>query len=199
MMLADKLVRLNSSSRRVLLMALVFVAAVGLYRWILAPFSGQLLAAQQYNSALDNTMRKARILDTTLGAKKAKFEKLSGESVRLRNELFTPDEAREFFASLPGVARRAGCVVQSVSQSPEQRAGLQNRSDGSGIVSKKAIVTVIGGYNSIVEFLRDTQTYKRRIWIDSVRMDAGGVAGKLKCQVTLTLYCIERAEKTLYE
>jgi hypothetical protein len=99
MMLADKLIKLNSSSRRVLLTALVVVASVGLYRWILAPFSGQLLAAQQCNSALGSTIRKARILDATLEAKKAKLEKLTDESARLRNELFTPGEAREFLAS----------------------------------------------------------------------------------------------------
>ncbi|MGA2172513.1 MAG: hypothetical protein ABSG82_05805 [Sedimentisphaerales bacterium] len=200
MMLADKVIRLNSSSRRVLLVALVVIAEVGLYRWILAPFSNQLLAAQRHNSALDSTIRKAGILDTTLEDKKAKLEKLTGEAARLQNELFTPDEAREFFASLPAVARLAGCAVQSVSQVPEQRAGSQNRpGDDSGIVSRKAVVTVIGRYNSIVRLFEEIQTYKRKVWVDPVKIEAGDGTGKLKCQVTVTLYCIERVEMALYE
>jgi len=177
---------------------MVVVATLGLYRWILAPFGNQLLAAQQYDSALDSTICKAKVLGTTLESKKAKLEELSGESARLQNELFTPDEAREFFASLPAAARKAGCVVVSVSQAPEQRVGPQNRPDNSGVVGRKAVVTVIGGYSNIAKFLEGMQTCKRRVWIDSVRMDAGA-AGKLKCQVGLTLYCVERMETTLYE
>ncbi len=197
-MLADKFVRLDRSSRRVLLTGLVVVAAVGLYRWILAPFSNQLLAAQRYNSVMDDSMRKARILGEILEAKEAKLKGLTDESVRLQNELFTPGEAREFFTFLPAAARKAGCVVASISQLPEQRTGAQNQSDDSGIVSNKAVVTVIGGYNEIVKFLGEMQTRKHRVWVDSVRMDAGA-AGKLKCQVGLTIYCIERVETALYE
>jgi hypothetical protein len=207
-MLAEKLVRLDSSSRRVILTALVVVAAAGLYRLILFPFSSQLLAAQHYNSTLDSAIRKSGVLGTTLRAKKAKLDKLVIASERLRNELFTPDEAGEFFASLPAAVRRAGCVVQSVSsvaggqggsQNQHPAASLSNPQDGSGISGKKAVVSFIGGYNNIMMFLKEMQTYKRKVWIDSVRMDAAGTAGKLKCQVALTLYCVDITETALYE
>lgn len=199
-MLDDKLLRLGSSYRRVLLMALVVVAAMGLYRLILAPFSGQLLAAQRYESTLDSTIRKSKVLGTTLVAKKAKLNKLVATSDRLRNELFTPDEAREFFASLPAAVHMTGCVLQSVNHVPNQQANSQDREpDASGISDRKVVVTFIGGYNNIVRLLKGIQTYKRRVWIDSVNMDTGGVAGKLKCQTALTIYCIDRVETDLYE
>ena len=69
-MLVDKIIQIDSSHRRVLLVALVVVAAVGLYRWILAPYNGQLLAAQQYESTLDSVIHKADVLGTTLEAKR---------------------------------------------------------------------------------------------------------------------------------
>jgi Tfp pilus assembly protein PilO len=199
-MLADKIIQLERSPRRVLLVALVVVAAVGLYRWILAPYSGQLLAAQRYESALDSTIRKADVLGTTLKVKRAKAEELTRESAWLRDRLFTPVEVRDFFASLQTTAQRAGCAIQSVSSVPEQRGGSQNQpEDGSGIVGKKAVVTVIGGYNDIVGFLKELQTAERKVWIESVKLGTGDDVGKLRCQVVLTLYCVNSLETTLYE
>jgi Tfp pilus assembly protein PilO len=190
-MSVEKIIQINRSHRRVLLVSLVVIAAVAMYRWILSPYTGQLLAAQKYNYALDSAIHKAGVMGTLLEAKKAKIGELTKESDRLRNQLFTPQEVRQFFASLPAAVRQAGCVTQSVSTVPEAQRGSQD--DGSGIVAKKAVVTVIGGYNDIIKFLDGLQTFEHKVWIESVRIDAGG-AGKLKCQVLLTLYCIERVE-----
>jgi len=196
-MLADKLKHLDSSSRRALLMGLVVLTAVAIYCWLLSPFRNQLLAAQRYNSTLDSSIHKVRVLDTTLEAKKAKLEEMRKAFARLRNELFTQDEARDFLATLPTMIRSTGCVVQSLSSNPEQRGGSQNQPDNSGIAGKKASVTVIGGYNSIVKLFDNLQTSKRKVWIESVRMDTG--AGKLKCQMMLTLYCVDSMETIVYE
>jgi hypothetical protein len=196
-MLVDKITQLERSHRRALLIALTVIATIGLYRWILGPYHGQLLAAQKYESVLDSTLHRAGVMDTTLAAKKAKIEKLTVESERLRYELFTPNDVRGFFVSLQNTVLQAGCVIQSVSAVPESKGGAQNQlEDVSGIVGKKAVVTVIGGYNNIVEFLDKLQKSERKVWIESVKMDAGG-NGKLKCQVVLTLYCIERMETAL--
>ena len=197
---AEKFIRLDSTSRRrVLLAAIVVVAAGGLYKWVLGPFNNQLEAAERYNLTLDRTMRKAQVLDASLEEKKTKLDELVAASGRLRNELFTPDEAREFFAALPAMIRRAGCSVQSVSSVPEQQNGAQNQTkDGSGIVRKKAMVILMGGYGDIVRFFDRMQNDGRRVWIDSVRMDVSG-AGKLRCQLTVTIYCIEKMEIALYE
>jgi Tfp pilus assembly protein PilO len=199
-MSVEKNIQLNRSSRRVLLITLGVIAAVGLYRWILSPYNGQLLAAQQYESTLDDALHKTNILGKTLEAKKAKIDELKKESDRLRNELFTPDEVRRFFASIGKVGAQSGCVIQSVSSQPEQRGGSQNQTtDNSGIVAKKATITVIGGYNEIISFLSTLTNWQQKVWIESMKMDVGGNAGKLKCQAVLTLYCIERMEIALYE
>ena len=81
-----------------------------------------------------------------------------------------------------------------------ERGGSQNQpEDGSGIVSKGAVVTVIGGYGDIVRFLKELQTAEHKVWIESVKLGTGDNAGKLKCQVALTIYCIDSLETTLYE
>jgi Tfp pilus assembly protein PilO len=195
-MSVEKFTRIERSHRRVLLIAITIIAVFGLYRWILAPHTNQLLAAERYNSALDGAIRKAGFISNMLDVKKGKIEELTKESDRLRNQLFTPQEMRQFLASLPSVVNQAGCAVQSVSTVPDAQRNPQ--SDGSGIIAKKAIVTFIGGYNNIIKLLEALQNSERKVWIESVRMDTGG-AGKLKCQILLTVYCIEHVENTLYE
>lgn len=191
MISVEKFIQIERSHRRVLLIALAAIVVFGLYRWILAPHTNQLLAAQRYNSSLDATIRKADFMSTVLEKKKTKIVELTKESDRLRNQLFTQNEARRFFASLPSVVAQSGCAVLSVSAVPDAQRNTQN--DTPATAPKKAMVTIIGGYNGITKFLGALQNYEHKVWIESVRIDAGG-AGKLKCQVLLTLYCIERVE-----
>jgi Tfp pilus assembly protein PilO len=195
-MSVEKIIQIERSHRRVLLIAIAVIMVFGLYRWILAPHTEQLLAAEKYNSTLDEAIHKAEFMGNLQEVKKGKIEELTKESNRLRNQLFTSQEVRQFLASLPAVVNQAGCVIQSVSTVPETQRNLQG--DGTGITPKKANVIFTGGYNDIIKFLGTLQNCEHKVWIESVRMDTGG-AGKLKCQVLLTLYCIERVENTLYE
>lgn len=195
-MSVERFIQIERSHRRVLLIALAAIVVFALYRWILAPHTNQLLAAQRYNSSLDAAIHKAEFMSTVLEKKKTKIEELTKESNRLRDQLFTQNETRRFFASLPSVVVQSGCAVLSVSVSPDAQRNTQN--DAPAIAPKKAMVTIIGGYNGITKFIGALQSYERKVWIESVRIDAGG-AGKLKCQVLLTVYCIERVENSLYE
>ena len=190
----EKITSIERSHRRVLLAALSAIAVFALYQWILAPHANQLLAAQRYNSSLDAAIHKADLMRADMENKKAKVEELTKESNRLRNQLFTQNESRRFFASLPTLVTQSGCTVMSVSEVTD---GQQNK-DTPAIAGKKVMVTVVGRYSAITDFIGVLQNYERKVWIESVRIDAGG-AGKLKCQVLLAVYCIEHVENSLYE
>jgi Tfp pilus assembly protein PilO len=191
-MLVERITSIERSHRRVLLVALAAIVVFALYQWILVPHTSQLLAAQKYNSSLDAAIRKADFMRTDIEKKKSEIEELTKKSDRLRNQLFTQNESRRFLASLPSVVAQSGCAVMSIN-------AQQNMQNGTpAIAPKKAMVTITGGYNGITKFIDALQSYEHKVWIDSVKIDAGG-AGKLKCQVLLTLYCIERVENSLYE
>jgi Tfp pilus assembly protein PilO len=195
-MSVERNIKLDRSSRRVLLAAIGVIAVFGLYRWILWPYSNQLFAAQRCEAALDDNIRKADFLSMTLKEKKANVEKLSKEAEQLRSELFTVGEAREFFASLATIGSQTGCVIQSVSLPPGHKNTAEQAEDKSGIVSRKAIITILGGYNNIVSFLDRVMSWQHKVWVESVSIDIDSKSGKLKCQALLTLYCAERMESS---
>jgi Tfp pilus assembly protein PilO len=190
-MSVEKLIHVERSHRRVLLGALAVIAVFGLYRWILAPHTEQLMAAEKYNSTLDEAIHKAGFISSVQDKKRTRIEELTGECDRLRNQLFTQNEARQFLASLPSCVTQSGCIIQSVSAIPDAQKNPQG--DSSGIISKKANLIFVGGYNNILKLLELLQNNERKVWIESVKLGTGD-AGKLKCQVVLTLYCIERVE-----
>lgn len=186
--------KMTRSSRRAMLAAIGLIAAMGLYRWILWPYSAQLFAARQYEAILDKSIHKTASLCQAIEQKKAKTEQLSKDADQLRNELFTIEESHTFFASIAGIAASAGCVVQSVSLPSNQDSSGEQTDNKSQVVTKKAVVAVAGGYNGIVKFLDSIASWQRRVWIESVNIDVDGNTGKLKCRATLTLYCVEPVE-----
>jgi Tfp pilus assembly protein PilO len=196
MVSVEKITSIERSHRRVLLIAIAVIAVFGLYRWILMPHTNKLLAAQRYSSSLDAAISKVEALRVAIGNKKAKIEELTKDANKQRNQIFTQNETRRFLSSLPGIATQAGCAVMSITALPNAQQNTQG--DTHAIVPKKSMVTITGGFNNITKFIGALQNYERKVWIESLRIDAGG-AGKLKCQVLLTVYCIERAENSLYE
>ena len=195
-MSVEKIISIERSHRRVLLAALAVVVAIGLYQWILSPHTSQLLAAQRYKSSLDAAIQKANSMRLEMENRKNKIADMTKEAEKSRNQLFTLNEARQFFSSLSSIGAKSECTVMSVSML--QSAQQNSQESASVVVPKKAAVAVIGGYNNITRFINTLQSYEHRVWIDSVRIDAGG-AGKLKCQITLTIYCIEHMENFIYE
>jgi hypothetical protein len=75
---------------------MAIIAVFGLYRWILAPHTEELLAAQKYNSALDEAIRKTGFLGSLQQMKRSKIEELTNESNQQRNQLFSLQEMRQF-------------------------------------------------------------------------------------------------------
>jgi Tfp pilus assembly protein PilO len=191
MMSVEKIIGIERSHRRVLLIAIVVVVVFGLYRWILAPHTNELMAAHRYKSSLNSAIHKADLMRIAMENKKTKIAEMTKESERLRNQLFTQNEARQFLSSLPSIAVESDCTIMSVSTVPDAQKNAQDSTPA--IAPKKATVTITGGYIGITKFMDTLQNYEHKVWIDSVNIDSGG-AGKLKCQALLTVYCIEHAE-----
>ena len=195
MILAKRITGINRSSRRIVLAGLVVIVAVAMYRWIVTPFTTQLMAAQQYDSTLDAAVNKLTGLGSTIEAKRAKLEKLTRQAELKKDELFNPEQVRGFFATLQPMAEKAGCTVQSISLVPE-KSGQSDKGpkSDSSIAGKKVVVAFMGGFGNVNMFLSKLQTYESKVWIESVSMNVADYTGRLRCQVVLAIYCTNLAE-----
>ncbi|MBN1392525.1 MAG: hypothetical protein JW947_06960 [Sedimentisphaerales bacterium] len=205
-MLIDNLTNLNRSTRTVLFSALVIIASIAMYNWIVAPHVNCLSAAQGYEWAVNKAVEKNQAAAREIKAKTKKLEELNRQLADSRNDLFTPDEAKIFFSSLQAVSEEAGCTVRSlniVMSEPSSKSRKKPKDaliakDTSGVVANSAMLTVSGEYNSIVNLVEKLQNQTKRIWMDSFKIETiSSDPTQLKCDITVIVYTIRDEEASL--
>jgi len=200
-MLTDEITKLNRSSTIGFLAALVVIAAIGMYRWILAGHNANLQAAQQNESVVDEFIRKNQFVGNTIELKKKKLEELRIQSDGLRSKVLATGDAEESFGNLQAIAKDARCVIRSLNAIGGQQGRRDEQTQsGEGVVAKRAVLNVIGSYGSIMKMISGLQKSDKKIWLDSLKMQTiEGGSDQLKCEMTVTIYTVSRKETTANE
>lgn len=188
-MLIDSLAKLNSVSRNTISAALVVIVTIAVYSWIVAPHVNHLFAVQRYESVVDEALKKNKIIRSAIGTKKKKLEKLGEQFNQLQSSLFMMNEAKEFFSDLQAISEQAGCTVYSLNLLTNELKSKDSKpEDSSGIVTKTAILSVIGAYGDIIKLIERLQAREQKVWIDSVKMSSlNDTSNQLKCDITITI------------
>lgn len=198
-MLVNNLAKLNRSSRNATSASLIVIAALAMYNWIVAPHATYLSAAQRYESVTDNVVKKNKAIGNRVKTKKMKLQELREQSAQLQSTLFTPDQAREFFSDLQAISEETGCIVYSVNlitSRPGPKGGQSK--DTSGVVTKSAVLSVVGVYRNITKLMGRLQARTQKVWIDSVKVRALDYSlDRPRCDVTITICVITDKENAL--
>jgi len=199
-MLVDNLAKLRSSSRNAVSASLILIAALAMYNWIVAPRTNYLLAAQRYEFVMDNMVKKNKTIDNRVNIKKKKLEELREQSAQLQSTLFTSDQAREFFSDLQAISEQTGCIVYSVNlitNNPNPIKGGQLQ-DTAGIVTKSAVLSVVGVYKNVTKLIERLQTRTQKVWIDSVQLRTlDNRSDQPRCDITITICALADKEPAL--
>jgi len=194
--LIDNLAKLNRSSRSAVFAALIVIAAIATYKRIVAPHATYLFAAQQYESVLGNVVKKNKVIHNTVKVKKKKLEESREQFARLKNTLFTPNEAKEFLSNLEVTAKETDCAVYSLNFGASEPV-LENKQN-KGISANRATLVVIGVYDNIIRLVEKLQMRTQGVWIDSLKMKTlDSDFTRLKCDMTITIYTIQDKETAL--
>lgn len=191
--------KLNRSSQNAVFAALIVIAAVALYNWIVAPQVGYLFAAQQYESAVGKTGEKNKTIAGEVKVKTKKLEELREQFALSRGILFTPDGAKKFFADLRTISKETGCTVHSFNLNVSKPGNRDKRSeDILGMVANSATLSVIGRYNSIIGLVEKLQNHPQKVCIDSLKIEIFDFgSAQLKCDMTITVYTIQDKDGAL--
>lgn len=199
-MLVDNLTKLSRSSRNAVSASLILIAALAMYNWIVAPRTNYLLASQRYEYVMENVVKKNKTIDNRVNIRKKKLQELREQSAQLQSTLFTSDQAREFFSDLQAISEETGCIVYSVNlitnkQNPNKDGQLQ---DTAGIVTKSAVLSVVGVYRNITKLIERLQSRTQKVWIDSVKVQAlNNNSDRPRCDITITICVLTDKEPAL--
>jgi hypothetical protein len=200
-MLIDDFVNLNRSMRNTVFTALIIIATIAMYNWIVAPHVTYLFAVQQYESVFSNAIEKNKVIAREVKAKTKNLEAINRQLASARSALFTPDETKAFFSNLQAISEEAGCAVRSLNVAmSEPSFGNKRKQAGntSGIVANSTILTVSGQYSSIIKLLEKLQNQRKKIWIDSFKLETIDFSSaQLKCDMTIKIYTVRDKEDNL--
>jgi hypothetical protein len=195
-MLIDNLAKSNRLSRNTVSAVMIVISAIAMYNWIVAPRAAYLRAAQRHEIVAGNIAQKSEVISKKVFAKRKELQELQKQFTKVRDTLFTPEQAKEFFSDLQTISEEAGCVVYSLNiltAAPFRER--QQSQDVSYIVPRSATLTVAGVYEKIIRLMERLQVRTQKVWVDSIKMEIFDYdSAEPKCDITITLYTVEDEE-----
>jgi hypothetical protein len=197
-MVFDSLAKLNRTSRYAVFAAMIIIATIAMYVSIVAPHVGYLSAAQRYEYVVSDMAKKKESVGNTVKGRKKELQKLQEQCLQLEGTLFSPEKAKEFFSDLRPLAEQAGCTVHSLRFPPRAAASGDGQSKNlSGVVAKRAILSVSGAYSNIISLTERLQSRAQKVWIDSLDVQAlNDGSNQLRCDISIVIYTIQNKEST---
>lgn len=198
-MIIGNFAKLNRSTRDSVFAALIVIAAIAMYNWIVAPHVDYLFAAQQYEFAIEKSVEKNKAIAREIEVKTKKLEELSKQLAQSQSKIFTSDKAKKFFGYLQTVLEETGYTVHSLNLSVSKpRPGDKQSAGTSGIVANRVTLSISGQYNNIVKLMDDLQNYTKKVWVDSFKIKVIDFSsGQLKCDMAVTIYTTQDKEASL--
>jgi len=195
-MLIDNLAKSNRLSRSTVSAVMIVISAIAMYNWIIAPRAAYLRAVQRHEIVAGNIAQKSEVISKKVVAKRKELQELQEQFTKLRDTLFTSEQAKEFFSDLQTISEEAGCAVYSLNiltAAPSRER--QQSQDTSYIVPRSATLTVAGVYEKIIRLMERLQVRTQRVWVDSIKMEIFDYdSAEPKCDITITLYTVEDEE-----
>jgi hypothetical protein len=196
-MVVKHLVKANRSTRYAVSASLIVIALLAMYSWLVAPHVVYLSVVQGYESAMANLINKNNLISSKVKVKKKKLQELQEKSAQLQSTLFTSDKAREFFSDLQAISEQTDCVVQSlnmVKKNPKEK----QPEDASGIVTRSAVLSVVGLYKDMPRLIQRLQARTQKVWIDSMKiLTVEYNSDRPRCDITITICEIQDKADTL--
>jgi vacuolar-type H+-ATPase subunit I/STV1 len=184
-MLIDNLAKLGSSTRRATSAALIVIAAIAMYNWMVTPQAAYLSSAKGYESVMDKIAEQGKSIASRVEIKKKLLEKLRENSAQLKSVLFTSDQAEEFFSDLQVIAEQTGCAVHTINRIADKRNSENER---LGVVTRSAELSVIGNYRDMVKLIERLQNRTEKVWIDQIGVQIlDSDSDKARCGLTITI------------
>ena len=168
-MLVRHLAKTNRSTRYAVSVSLIVIALLAMYNWLIAPHAAYLSVVHGYESAMSSLINKNKLINSKVEVKRKKLQELQDKSVQLRGTLFTSGKAREFFSDLQAISEQTGCMVQSlnmIKNNPKE----EQAENTSGIVTRSAVLSVVGLYKDIPSLIQRLQARTQKVWIDSIKI-----------------------------
>ncbi len=200
-MKVNDLARLNRSTRNAFFGSLILLGAFFIYGHTVEPYTAYLFAMNSYDVALDGILSKHDEIKNLLKTNRQKLDGLTAEFAQVRNILYTPSQAEEFFSDLQAISVETECPIYSLTFiADEPSTEVKQVEQGMGVTAKKAVLSVTGIYGNIMRLIERLQTRNRKVWVEKLDMELiNNDVAQVKCDIIIKIYTIQNKEAARYE
>jgi len=199
-MLLNSLSRFRRSSRNAFFAAMIVIAAIAMYNWIIVPQKAYLYAAQRYQSVVSELAKRKEALSVIVDKKAENLEKLNRRFTELEGKVLISDKVERFAGDLQSASKQAGCVVYSINVVTKKQRAKRKQPKDAWIIANTLEVSLVGEYKNVVDLVGKLQSYNGKVWIDSIKMEIFDEdSARLRCDMTITIYSSSEKEINLNE
>ena len=197
-MIADRIRAHPQAVRDVSSVALVIVGVIALYNWVLAPHVGYLRAMQKLGAVVGSVAEEKDRIGETLEAKIGQWRRLQQELAELEEGVFTAQEAKAFVRGLLPLVEETGCTVVVADFAGNDKTMRIEEPNGPLVVEISHPSLVVWGQpDQVLALLQRLRDNRPKVWIDSCQCDfSDRGAGRVECNLVLTLYAAENRHKS---
>ncbi len=186
-MVFKHLVKSSHSTRHIASVSLVLIALLAMYGRFIEPHMDYLAKVQGYEAVTNKFVNKSKFINKKVEIQRKKLQELQEKSALLESTLFTQEKAREFFSDLQAICEQTGCIVQSVNMLKKNPKDKQLE-ETSGIVTKSALLSVVGLYQDIPRLIKRLQARSQKVWIDSIKvLTLDYRSDRPRCDIIITI------------
>ncbi len=169
------------------------MGAVASYNWVISPHVGYLHAMQRLEPVMDRMAEELNVITEGLDEKRGTLRALQRDLATIREGLFTPEEAKQFFRDLQALVEATGCAMISVdfTQGEKEVPATEDPNAVAIVAVSHADLNTAGSYEQIVLLLQTFRERRQKIWLDSCDLNLVDPRhGRLVCQFGLTIYAV---------
>jgi hypothetical protein len=193
----EQWIKSNVSSKHILIAAIILIGFVAFYNWVIRPHTGYLMAAQKYETVTAELAKKSQMVRKNVQKAKENLSGLQKKFEQFNTNLFDPNGADEFFGGIQNMAESIKCTVYSLNLPPAyQPSKAGGSSEVSGIIARRATLSIGGTYRNIIKVMNRLQERSERVQISSISIKlVDDDSDLLKCDMAVTVYVIRESEE----
>jgi hypothetical protein len=196
----DKLKELTDSDRRVIAAALCVIGMLAMYNWLVNPHLASLHAAQRYEQATTVVIDESKSLGLQLQGKRLEFSRLRAQHAALTEDIFQPAEVEPFFGELEHLCTETQCGVQSFGFLEKNAQTRRGATDANiPVLRKTARLVLQADYGNLVRLIEKLQTYRRKVWIDTLKLTLPPAGSGITCDLEISIYIFRSKENGDHE
>jgi hypothetical protein len=195
-----KLNELSNSEYRALFAGACFLVAVIVHDRIVSPYMASLRAAQRYAKATNTILDETKSRGLQLEAMRKRLDLLQAERASQDRGIFLSGEVDPFFNELERLAAGAQCMVVSFRHLDRISPLHRGPSDVNAPVEPRgARLTLQSRYDNITHLVEELQSYRRKVWIDRMKISSVSGASDVVCDLEISIYVHRNEENAGHE